>query len=131
MVEDILAETLAVIENPAFERLFGKGSAAEVPIIARWRDEIQGHIVLSGRIDRLWVGETEVWAVDFKSNRPAPLRVEHVSDEYRAQMAAYRVALQNLHTDKVIRCFLLWTDGPRLMELPSDMLPLHASPATP
>jgi ATP-dependent helicase/nuclease subunit A len=131
MVEDILAETLAVIENPAFDRLFGKGSAAEVPIIARWRDEIQGHIVLSGRIDRLWVGETEVWAVDFKSNRPAPLRVEHVSDEYRAQMAAYRVALQNLHTDKVIRCFLLWTDGPRLMELPSDMLPLHASPAAP
>ena len=127
----ILSEVLGVIDNPSFRRIFGTGSLAEVPIVASWRDALGRQRVLSGRIDRLWVGETEAWAVDFKSNRPPPLHVAHVRAEYREQMAAYNLALQDLYPDKAIRCFLLWSDGPRLMELPPDMLGLHDSCAAP
>ncbi len=81
--------------------------------------------VVSGQIDRLVVLEDEVWVVDFKSNRPAPMQVLHVSQQYVRQLAAYRAALASLYDDRKIRCFLLWTEGPRLMEIPADMLNAH------
>jgi ATP-dependent helicase/nuclease subunit A len=37
-------------------------------------------------------------------------------------MAAYRAILGEIHPDREIACALLWTDGPRLMELPPDLL---------
>jgi ATP-dependent helicase/nuclease subunit A len=48
-----------------------------------------------------------------------------VSRQYVRQLTAYRSALASLYEDKKIRCFLLWTEGPRLMEIPSDMLNAH------
>ncbi len=124
-IEEIIVETMAVIEAPTFAPIFGPEALAEVPIIAEWRDDAGALRAINGRIDRLFVGESEAWVVDFKSNRPAPLLPEHVSLEYRRQMAAYRQALRSLYPDKDIRCFLLWSDGPRLMELPAAMLTLH------
>jgi ATP-dependent helicase/nuclease subunit A len=81
--------------------------------------------VVSGQIDRLVVLEDEVWVVDFKSNRPAPMQVLHVSRQYLRQLSAYRSTLTSLYETKTIRCFLLWTEGPRLMEIPADMLTAH------
>jgi ATP-dependent helicase/nuclease subunit A len=46
-------------------------------------------------------------------------------------LAAYRRALSSLYGEKEIRCFLLWTDGPRLMELPSAMLAAHGTNPAP
>jgi ATP-dependent helicase/nuclease subunit A len=63
--------------------------------------------------------------VDFKSNRPAPMQAAHVSQQYVRQLGAYRSALASLYGKKTIRCFLLWTEGPRLMEIPAGMLNAH------
>jgi ATP-dependent helicase/nuclease subunit A len=41
------------------------------------------------------------------------------------QLAAYRSALSSLYENREIRCFLLWTEGPRLMNVPDDMLDAH------
>ena len=45
---------------------------------------------------------------------------------YLRQMAAYRAALSAIYPEKPIRCVLLWTDGPRLMELSPGLLDGHA-----
>jgi ATP-dependent helicase/nuclease subunit A len=74
--------------------------------------------VVSGRIDRLTVTEAEVLVVDFKTNRPAPASIDAVPAAYRRQMATYRALLADLYPKRTIRAALVWTDGPRLMELP-------------
>ncbi|HYC03355.1 MAG TPA: double-strand break repair helicase AddA [Azospirillaceae bacterium] len=114
---EILAETLRVLDDPAFAPLFGPGSRAEVPIVGT-----VGNRTLSGQIDRLLVTEHEVWIVDFKTNRPPPRRVEDVPAVYVSQLAAYRAALASVYPGRPVRCVLLWTDGPFLMELPAEKL---------
>ena len=51
---------------------------------------------------------------------PTPLRE---GDE--VQIGDYRLALRGLWPDKAIRCAWLWTDGPRIMEIPQSTLDVH------
>jgi ATP-dependent helicase/nuclease subunit A len=79
-------------------------------------------MVVNGSVDRLVVTPTEVLVLDFKTNRPPPQTLEGVAQVYLNQMAAYRALLQGNWPTKKVRCALLWTDGPRLMELPDQIL---------
>jgi ATP-dependent helicase/nuclease subunit A len=115
--EEILRETLAVINDPGFSAIFGPGSQAEVPISGL----IDGR-VLSGQIDRLLVGEEEILVIDYKTNRPSPTEISAVPALYIRQMSLYRRALMGMYPGKVVRCALLWTEGPHLMELPEALL---------
>jgi ATP-dependent helicase/nuclease subunit A len=40
------------------------------------------------------------------------------AEAYVAQMAAYRAVLSQRWPNRPIRCLLVWTDGPLLMEIP-------------
>ena len=111
--DELTDETMAVVNNPDFVHLFGPNSRAEVPVVG----VVDGR-ALSGQIDRLVVDGDTVWIVDYKTNRPPPRRVEDVPPVYARQMAAYRGALTAVYPGKRVRCLLLWTDGPYLMELP-------------
>lgn len=113
----IADETMAVLSHLDFAPVFGPGSKAEVPITGL----IDGQ-VLSGQVDRLVVREDDVMIVDYKTNRPPPRETDAVSPAYLFQMAAYRAALSEIYASKQIRCILLWTDGPFIMELPNVML---------
>jgi ATP-dependent helicase/nuclease subunit A len=119
--EAVRNETLAVLAHPEWTPLFGPGSVAEAPIVGRI-----GTRTISGQIDRLVVTADSVLIVDYKTNRPPPLAVADVAPIYLRQLAAYRAALRDLYPDHRLRCALLWTDGPRLMELPADLLDRHA-----
>jgi len=110
----IISETMAVLENPAFAPLFGPGSLAEVPLTG-----IVDGTTISGQIDRFLITENEIWIADFKTNRPPPADITGVSDAYRAQMKYYSDIVSKIYPKHKIRCFLLWTDGPRMMELDS------------
>ncbi|MEQ8814728.1 MAG: double-strand break repair helicase AddA [Thalassobaculum sp.] len=112
-----LAEALAVLDDPAFAAAFAAGSRAEVPVVGVISGP-DGPEVVSGRIDRLAVTTDAVLVVDFKTNRPAPADVDAVPEAYRRQMGTYRMLLADLYPSREIRCALVWTDGPRLMELP-------------
>ncbi|MEP1028936.1 MAG: PD-(D/E)XK nuclease family protein, partial [Alphaproteobacteria bacterium] len=114
---EILRETLALLTDPALAPLFGPGSRAEVPLVAQ-----AGGRVISARIDRLLVTETEVLIADFKTNRPPPERIKDVHPGYIAQMAGYRRALMDLYPNRPVRCALIWTMGARLMPLPDAIL---------
>jgi ATP-dependent helicase/nuclease subunit A len=113
----ILRETLAVLEHPDFAPLFGPGSVAEVPVVGLF-----GGRALSGQIDRLVVDGGSVLIVDYKTVRPVPAGLDEVPALYLDQLAAYRAAIAAVFPDKEIRCALLWTDGPMLMEIPHEML---------
>lgn len=115
--EEIARETLAVLDDPRFAEIFTETALAEAPLAG----EIGG-TVIAGQVDRLVVTKDAVLVVDYKTNRPPPEKVEAVPTVYFKQMAAYRALLQQLYPAKTIRCALLWTDGPRLMELPSSTL---------
>jgi ATP-dependent helicase/nuclease subunit A len=117
----IVAETIGVLSDPSFARLFGPGSRAEAAIVGTGPG-LPGDMVVNGSVDRLVVTDSEVLVLDFKTNRPPPLQVEDVAQVYLNQMAAYRALLQANWPDKRVRCALLWTDGPRLMELPDAAL---------
>jgi ATP-dependent helicase/nuclease subunit A len=41
---------------------------------------------------------------------------------YVAQLAAYRAALRLMFPGRALRAAIVWTDGPKLMEIPSILL---------
>jgi len=112
----LMAEIFAVLEAPDFAAAFAHGARAEIAIVADLPEIGEGARV-NGRIDRLAVTETEILAVDFKTNRPPPARIEDVPRLYVAQMALYRAALAKIFPARRIACALIWTDGPSLMRL--------------
>ena len=121
MAARIFEEVFAVLDNEDFAGLFASGSRAEVSL-AGGASTLPAGVFINAQIDRLAVSEKEVWIVDYKSNRPPPTNPEDVAQIYIAQMAAYRALAQDIYPKKTVRCALLWTDAPRLMELPVAML---------
>jgi ATP-dependent helicase/nuclease subunit A len=117
MRQEIVSETLAIVQDPRFAPLFQPGSLGEVPIVARF-----GKGDLSGQIDRLVVLEDALLVLDYKTNRPPPETPEEVAPGYVAQLAAYRAALRLMFPGRALRAALVWTDGPKLMEIPSNLL---------
>ena len=113
----IVDETLAVLDTPDFAPLFGEGSHAEVPLTG-----LVGTYAVSGQVDRLAVSATDVWIIDYKTNRPPPRAALDVDAAYVFQMATYRAALQVIYPRHQIHCVLLWTDGPFTMELSPEQL---------
>ena len=114
--EEIVTETLAVLDRPDFAPLFGAGSKAEVPLTGLVRG-----FAVSGQVDRLAVSDTDVWIIDYKTNRPPPRARDRVDPAYIFQMATYRAALHAIYPGCAIHCVLLWThggeSGPFTMEL--------------
>jgi ATP-dependent helicase/nuclease subunit A len=119
--DEIVAETMAIVREASFAPLFQPGSLAEVPVVAKI-GKGDGAFELEGQIDRLVVVEGGLLILDYKTNRPPPKTVGEVAPAYIAQLAAYRTALESLFPDLTLRAALLWTDGPRLMEIPSTSL---------
>ena len=113
----IAAEVMAVMQHPRIAPLFGPGGRAEVPLSG----EIDGQFI-AGQIDRLCVGADEVIVLDYKSDRPAPRDIGAVPPAYLRQMAAYRALLRRIYPNRHVRCLLLWTEEPRLMELDDTAL---------
>ena len=77
---------------------------------------------VSARVDRLVVTGAEVSVIDYKTGPPP----DEPPQPYLRQMAAYRALLSGLYGDRPVSCFLLWTDGPELMELSADQLDANA-----
>ena len=113
----LLARVLAILDDPEFAAVFAAGSRAEVEIAGN----ING-LAISGRIDRLAVAADRVLIVDYKTNRPAPENLAAVPPAYITQLALYRLVLSRLYPDRRVAAALLWTEVPRLMEVPEAVL---------
>jgi ATP-dependent helicase/nuclease subunit A len=122
--EGIVKETVAILTAPEFAPLFGPQSRSEVPVVAMLPNPKPkgAPLRLVGQIDRLVDLGKEVLIVDYKTNRPPPKRVEAVAPAYLLQLAAYRLALAEIYPGRTVRAALLWTEGPRIMQVPGEVL---------
>ena len=121
IVSHAIAESLAVLRDDRFAFLFAHGSLAEVPVAGCV--PMGGKIVaVSGQIDRLCIGESQVWIVDFKSNRNPPAPGQAIPSAYVRQLRLYQLVLQAIYPQKTIRCALLWTMNAELTVLDEALL---------
>lgn len=113
--KSVVAETMAILNNPQWADLFGPLSRAEVPITGL----INGKLV-SGQIDRLLITDQAIHIIDYKTNRPPPQDEKDIPSLYRTQLRAYRDTLAAIYPGRIIHTYLLWTyglaeGGPHLM----------------
>jgi ATP-dependent helicase/nuclease subunit A len=120
---DIAGVTLAVLADPRFAAVFGPGSTPEAAV-AGGAPDLPPDLRISGRLDRLVVTPDRVLVVDFKTNRPPPDRIEDADEAYIVQMAVYVAVLRALYPDRRVEAALLWTDGPKLMQVPENLVDL-------
>ncbi len=111
----IIQETLAILDHPKFAPIFGPHSMAEVPISGLLAD----NRLISGQIDRILVTDTDIWVIDYKTNRPPPHDPADIPLIYRNQLKAYADTLRAIYPGRDIHTALLWTDGPTLMPVDS------------
>ena len=117
----IVSQVIRVLEDPRFQALYSPGSRAEVPIVGRVQTGAET-VAVAGQIDRLAVTPDVVLIADFKTNRPAPRRIDDVPPSYLRQLALYRAVLAKLYPGRALRAALIWTEVPDLMELSADAL---------
>ncbi len=120
VLEATIAEALRVISTPEYAFIFGASALAEVPV-AGLVNVAGKKVAVSGQIDRLFIGEKEIWIVDFKSNHTPPDAAK-IPASYIRQMRLYQLLLQQIYPDKSIRCALLWTALPAITALPQSLL---------
>jgi ATP-dependent helicase/nuclease subunit A len=118
---DMAAAALAVLEDARFALAFAPGSRAEVAI-AGSATALPAGLAISGRIDRLVVLPDRVLALDFKTNRPSPARIEDADPAYIRQMALYAAVLSEIFSGRAVEAALIWTDGPKLMPVPEKLM---------
>jgi ATP-dependent helicase/nuclease subunit A len=114
----LVAQTLALLADPAFAEIFTTGSRAEVPIVGRIVTPDGTPLHVSGQIDRIAVTEGTVLIADYKTDRFPPDSLDEV-EPYVAQLALYRAVLMRLYPDKIVRAALVFTEGPKLMDIPA------------
>ena len=119
--EEMTAAAMSVLEDERFAAVFGPGSRAE-SALAGTSPKLPPGLTVSGRMDRLVVETDRVLVVDYKTNRPAPARIEDADAAYVTQMAIYAAVLGEIFPERRIEAALVWTDGPRLMPVPENMM---------
>lgn len=120
--EEMIREAMGLIEDPVFAPLFAPGTRAEIPIVGRLARAGKATLAVSGQLDRLAVMPDAILIADYKTDRPAPQRLEDVPKSYVTQLALYRAMLRQLYPDRKLRAALVWTEIPALIELPAAAL---------
>ncbi|MBS0410246.1 MAG: double-strand break repair helicase AddA, partial [Proteobacteria bacterium] len=118
---EMAGAALAVLNDARFAEVFAPGSRAEVAL-AGAAARLPAGLAISGRVDRLRVTPERVLVIDFKTNRPAPDRIEDADRAYVVQMAVYRAVLAEVFPGRAVEAALVWTDGPRLMPVPENLM---------
>jgi ATP-dependent helicase/nuclease subunit A len=117
----LVAKATAVLNESGAAPLFAEGSLAEVEIAAAVTLPDGRTTDVSGRIDRLVLGQGEIRFCDFKTGA-APASLNATPRAYIAQAALYAAAIGLLYPERPVRAFLIWTEGPQVREIPPAML---------
>jgi len=110
--EEIVKQVCDLLADPRFSGLFGPGSLGEAPLAATLPD---GRVI-AGTVDRLLIEEELISVIDFKTGK-VPTIGSDIPNAHRAQMQAYAEALQVIFPGRRIAASLLYTAGPKLIEV--------------
>ncbi len=112
----IAGSVLALMDDPRWAEVFGPGGRAEVSLAGAVPLPDGREVPVFGQIDRLVVGADEVLIVDFKTGRKVP---DAIPLPYATQLALYRALMLRIRPGATVRAAILWTEAPRLDELPA------------
>ena len=117
---NILQEVVTVISHSDFADIFVANAMSEVSISGVIDDEnnsddLAKGAVISGKIDRLIVGDDKVIIVDFKTGI-VPKSVGEIPNTYKRQMNAYGSLIAQIYPEKPITKILLYTRELKLFE---------------
>ena len=110
--DELIRSVVSLLTAPECAGVFLPDSLSEVPVSGVVNDR-----VVNGRIDRVAISENEVRLFDYKSGGRVPDGVNETPEAYILQMAAYRALTRQIYPDKTVRCFLLWTEAPKVVEI--------------
>jgi ATP-dependent helicase/nuclease subunit A len=110
--EEIVTQVCGILSDTRFARLFGPGSLGEAPLAATLLD---GRVI-AGTVDRLRIEDNRIAVIDFKTGK-VPATDADIPNAHRAQMQAYVEALQVIFPGRQVSAALLYTSGPKLIEL--------------
>ncbi len=109
---EIVDQVCRILSDESFSRLFGDDLLGEAPLAATLPD---GRVI-AGTVDRLLVEEDRISVIDFKTGR-VPARHADIPNSHHAQMKAYADALRVIFPGREVRAALLYTAGPKLIEV--------------
>lgn len=115
--DELAAKALAIYAGTYADLLFGPDSRAELPFLLNAQRNGKP-VLITGRIDRTIVTDTDVLLVDFKSDAVPADSPEQVGAAYRTQLGLYVLAGKKLFPGRRIRAALFWTQTESLMEMP-------------
>lgn len=118
--DEVAASTLAVLAEAAWAELFSTAALAEAGIAA----VVAGHVI-AGTIDRLLIEPDRIRLIDFKTTRRPPASADQMPAATLRQMAAYAAALEATYPRRTVVAAVLYTQDPRLIELPAELLANH------
>ena len=110
--KEIVDQVCGIIADDRFALVFGEGSLGEAPLAATLPD---GRVI-AGTVDRLLVEDDCISVIDFKTGR-VPASGAEIPNAHRAQIHAYAEALRAIFPNHAIRAALLYTSGPKLIEV--------------
>lgn len=118
----IVKDALALIEHPDFRHIFDGPALVETGVAAQlWVD--QGRSAFAyGLADRVLISAADVIVIDYKTGRLVPAGIEEVPRAHVAQLGAYCAALGMIFPSRPVRGALIYTKGPRLVEVPRHLL---------
>ena len=119
-VDALLVQTLAVLDHPELQPVFGAGSRAEQPLTG-----LVSGTVVTGVVDRMAVLPDRVWLVDYKTLQDPPADVADTPVRYLRQLAAYRAVLAGIYPDRPVTCALVWTQAAAVVVVPGTLLDAH------
>ena len=73
-------------------------------------------------MDRLAVTRDSVLIADYKTDRAVPAHLAEAPKPYVGQLALYRAVLGRIYPAKTIRAALIFTAGPRVIEVPGPAM---------
>lgn len=110
--EEDIALLFKLLDLPEWQPFFSPNSQAEVDIHGYLHDR-----PFHGRIDRLVELDEELWILDYKTTMDTSKGDASIPDLYRLQLLQYKHCLESQYPDKTIRCFILWTDKLKIVEV--------------
>jgi ATP-dependent helicase/nuclease subunit A len=120
MREDLYRDALALFDDADMNALFAHPQKAEVALAGKVRVGEGHHINVAGQIDLLIDTPTDLVIVDFKTGIAKD--GDATPEVYAAQLGLYRRLLLNLYPSRTVRCMLVWTSGPKIVDVPVALL---------
>ncbi len=105
----LIADALALLDQPDLAMLFGQGALAEAPVAGVIALPGGERRPVSGQIDRLAVTPDEIVIADFKTTSRPPVDAAAIPATTLAQVAVYRALMAQIYPGRRIRALLVYT----------------------